>query len=849
MANSRGNKKRAGGTPARTRSARKKQRNGSSLVKPSIMWLGNLSPPSIKFSCPDGNADGESANGPKYFALLEGFTGGQQEQEEFGTNRVRLRYGKDPLDRLDALPFRGRLIEMPGEVMSGEWIGVVRRDCSSAHNNVLLRDSIADLRGLCIALRHTDATHLGNLHKLSSFELAEIHTVSTFDPCLTRAHACKTQGILDEMEIVALTGGGVGSPMPYIGSVSIALFDGWESHANSIEESRDAAFELLDGCRANAIRHTTAAGADLLPVPAPGALRGAISGVSFPCKLEMKDRYWVTIARDEVTNTVIAVDVAFVDPYEPGTLESPGRSMGSGSESSNCSVMPARALSEAVLEKHEDPLSRLFLKDGIQEHSNASMSQKLLGQGLEEDTEISSGAASSSSNSRDCNCGGEEQTEKETDAKVNAPVQTKSSANKQNQTSMNRRESYELGHGEEEQSIEITPGTKAGSSLPMGEADEDFIHPSIASGSKSPYISHICIEETDGKEKLTIRDKNVDNDQDHKARISRSPMDTSIGTVQRSSSPSLSQPPLIFHSSSINGHQRDWSVMRHDIDCCSVSTCDSFGASRNDSKRFPCTDDYESGGWSVSTCDSFCANNDDRSGGELELPNVPDNASDSFEDIPEILLTMPFFVDDSFVGEIDEADKEGIFFHGVLFGAQECDSSTVGGLLYCDEAMILEPEIIISAPFFLANFDSEATQQLDPFIESYSVIYGNQGSEIEEVLLTDKRVLFPNMVEEPSVLSMQPFFCEEKLDDKSQRGQHVMHVSFERSGSRFSFRWICIVAFCLSMARTPMHSNIGPRSQKHISRTFLIKQLESPRAMAGDAGPPPLSWLWKSLGY
>ena len=85
------------------------------------------------------------------FGLIEGIGGGTSERDNADNH---------PLDTY--LPFRGKVTELGGGVKVGDWSGTIVEDENSS-SLAVLRDSVADLRGIRIELRHQDAKDYGPL--------------------------------------------------------------------------------------------------------------------------------------------------------------------------------------------------------------------------------------------------------------------------------------------------------------------------------------------------------------------------------------------------------------------------------------------------------------------------------------------------------------------------------------------------------------------------------------------------------------------------------------------------------------------------------------------------------------
>ena len=300
----------------RTRSARKKRKLDETELPPKVppkrrTYDGSsrkrLSRP-ISFICQEQS---DHLSSPSAFALIEGVGGGISEQEEYASGH--------PLDRAKQLPFRGRTLELPGAVKVGEWSGQLVQD-GSRKRSALFRDKIDDLHSLRIELRHKDAKTLGCLK--DAIRSQPSMTFNVINPMHSRQQGFASQIVMDEEEIrdIAAASEGCrvrGSDIPFLGSLSLAVFRGFSTVVEENDFGASVADNFLDGCRLMASKATSTSANDLLPVkqydPSPYSTEG-IAGVSFPCRIECSDDYYIIIAQDDASDAVVAIDVVFEDP-------------------------------------------------------------------------------------------------------------------------------------------------------------------------------------------------------------------------------------------------------------------------------------------------------------------------------------------------------------------------------------------------------------------------------------------------------------------------------------------------------------------------------------------------------
>ena len=251
----------------------------------------------VTFSC--NELPGSDAGTASCFGLIEGIGGGTSERDNADNH---------PLDTY--LPFRGKVTELGGGVKVGDWSGTIVEDENSS-SLAVLRDSVADLRGIRIELRHHDAKDYGPLK--DRFASDSSLTFSVSNPRLARTQCFRNQrGVLDADEIAKIVGAEGGrrlsgpAGVPFVGSISLALLSGgFQSISHENDDGAKTAENMLDGCRLLADKNRFRGGrSDLLPICDIEDKEEKITGVSFPCRIECVDSYWVIIARNDESQTM-----------------------------------------------------------------------------------------------------------------------------------------------------------------------------------------------------------------------------------------------------------------------------------------------------------------------------------------------------------------------------------------------------------------------------------------------------------------------------------------------------------------------------------------------------------------
>jgi len=230
------------------------------------------------------------------FALVEGVANGTEENSSSPNSKE---YIKDLFLNgcLEVLPHRGRLLELPGDVMAGKWTGEVMGPARSG----LYRDRLANLVDTRLRFRHEEYEVLGPLNLQSEcrihcdeFQPTTDLLVSLFCPTPNREQSMFSQGVLvhdDPIEGKA-----------FVGSISLAAFEGFSCSSDAVASSRDVAEEILRGCRQNADPLSMPF---LLPIP--GKKTSNYVGGSFLCMMRFKEYYHILIASDGL-GTIVGVD-------------------------------------------------------------------------------------------------------------------------------------------------------------------------------------------------------------------------------------------------------------------------------------------------------------------------------------------------------------------------------------------------------------------------------------------------------------------------------------------------------------------------------------------------------------
>jgi hypothetical protein len=253
------------------------------------------------------NVDDSTSN--KFLVLVEGLVGSTDSALVASQDYLRDIF----LDgRVESMPCKGRLIELlPNTALSGPWFATtISADGHETRCSGFIRNSIQDLRGIRIILRHASFSSLGLLSHETSMTLDsgssshQIH-VSRIDPSISRRANFHSQGVINNDD----------DPL-VVGSISIAACEGctsW-SDANSAIAGRLAS-DLLVASGKRMLEWSDNGMCcsedfeNLLPIPGRTSTEKGPKniGVSFLCKLTSKESYSVLVGQDE-EGRVVAVD-------------------------------------------------------------------------------------------------------------------------------------------------------------------------------------------------------------------------------------------------------------------------------------------------------------------------------------------------------------------------------------------------------------------------------------------------------------------------------------------------------------------------------------------------------------
>lgn len=202
--------------------------------------------------------------------------------------------------RLESLPTKGRLVELlPNEALVGAWTAsLVGADGNPTRVSGLLRDSLRDLKGVRLSIRHDDFLHVRRLTDKKLMQVPgisgtthQLH-ISSMDPSIGRSKSFVDQGLGNDNA-------------PVVASISFAACEGCTSMADANSKlAGDLASELLVATR-DATLSNDGPLTDLLSIPSKRADEPPTnSGVSFLCKVTTEDHYRVLVAQDEQGRTV-----------------------------------------------------------------------------------------------------------------------------------------------------------------------------------------------------------------------------------------------------------------------------------------------------------------------------------------------------------------------------------------------------------------------------------------------------------------------------------------------------------------------------------------------------------------
>ena len=318
----------------------------------------------------DGGGDGV------HFVLIEGVGGGAEErlfaaeERRKGKRRERASPGSGGATGVVAsasLPHRGRIVEVPGEVMKGRWAAEVVTERNDGGNPQSYKrpsegggcchpasgsGAIRSVGGWRVSLRHETFASLGDLNRLLLLDTGDTSasgsaansgggdvTVCVVNPNHNRVLSFLSQGILDDTEVEVSSAEGKKpqreadgqkgarhtAVAPHIASVTVSTFSGFSSSSESTINADAVGGKILADCRREHRRRHRhhplpkfGEGGELLGVPAAarekriaGRERGRRSmmrGVTFPCKVDLDEEYYCLIGVHNLTGEIVAFD-------------------------------------------------------------------------------------------------------------------------------------------------------------------------------------------------------------------------------------------------------------------------------------------------------------------------------------------------------------------------------------------------------------------------------------------------------------------------------------------------------------------------------------------------------------
>ena len=270
----------------RTQSARKKRK--SAQISPTEPRKKRMVDSIVRFYVPESKEGSQ-----KFFGLIEGIGGGLEEE---GLSNVT--------------PHRGRLLELPGSVLSGQWEARLIKDTVKSNTNE---------KSLRISLRHESSS----LRPLENFltgkdDLADGggQFVSVLKPIISRADSLIRQGVMLEDEI-EVDDHGIEQVFSnaFIACVSIVLFDGFLSCSQYVDESSGVASTFLKKCVPS---NELQIGRELYGIV--GNEHDAnddenITGMLYPCNVSLESEHTIILLQNEELE-VSGIDVIFSPSIE-----------------------------------------------------------------------------------------------------------------------------------------------------------------------------------------------------------------------------------------------------------------------------------------------------------------------------------------------------------------------------------------------------------------------------------------------------------------------------------------------------------------------------------------------------
>ena len=182
----------------------------------------------------------------------------------------------------------GRVIELPGEILPGEWTVKFQTN----------RSTVTKLFQL-----NTELSYRNNLRPLPTLSDNKICldgiTISTVQTSINREETLLEQELFDHSEVSL-------SPChPFIRSLTMASFTGFDSVSDFIQRRIEVANSILDGIEKHSDISTGSV--KLLPVVNEEKTNGN-TGVSFLCRLALKTNILIHIAQDDITGQIVGLD-------------------------------------------------------------------------------------------------------------------------------------------------------------------------------------------------------------------------------------------------------------------------------------------------------------------------------------------------------------------------------------------------------------------------------------------------------------------------------------------------------------------------------------------------------------
>lgn len=226
------------------------------------------------------------------------------------------------------IPHRGRLLELPGSVMSGKWEALILNDVSSSDNPKLdygefHSNNIVNVNGsslsIRLSLRHVSSmpssSPLEKYYNMKNNETSAPNNrthVSLIIPADTRIDSFMKQGVFtdDELDFCIEDEHRMASDSSlFVGCLSLVLFDGFSSVSELFADAKDVADELLSKCtlpdnvKKSGERHSLLTVVDRVE----DTKETETMGILFPCKIEFDNEYCLLIAHDDM-DRIVAID-------------------------------------------------------------------------------------------------------------------------------------------------------------------------------------------------------------------------------------------------------------------------------------------------------------------------------------------------------------------------------------------------------------------------------------------------------------------------------------------------------------------------------------------------------------